>query len=90
MTRTIGKYCLAAAAVALWPLGAAAQSSYSDKDFSVRLPPAFLRFTEVSTMGGETVANRYSSASNPASAGWIAPPGDLGIMAVPYYSAIRF
>jgi hypothetical protein len=79
-----------AATLALCPLNAAAQSNYSDKDFSVRLPPAFLRFTEVSTMGGETVANRYSSASNPASAGWTAPPTPLGMIAVPYYSAIGF
>ena len=85
-----GRWCLAAAALALCPRGAAAQSDYSDKDFSVRLPPAFLRFTEVSTMGGETVANRFSSASNPAAAGWFAPPGKLGIIAAPYYSAIGF
>ena len=90
LTRATGRHFLAALVLAVWPLGAAAQSNYSDKDFSVRLPPAFLRFTEVSTMGGETVANRYSSASNPASAGWIAPPGDLGIIAAPYYSAIGF
>jgi hypothetical protein len=89
-TRSLHKHCLAAAALALWPLGAAAQSNYSDKDFSVRLPPAFLRFTEVSTMGGETVANRYSSASNPASVGWTAPTGGLGIIAAPYYSGIGF
>jgi hypothetical protein len=87
---TGGRCCLIAAALALCPLNAAAQSDYSDKDFSVRLPPAFLRFTEVSTMGGETVANRYSSASNPASAGWTALPTRLGIVVVPYYSAIGF
>ena len=87
---TGGRYGLTAAALALCSLNAAAQSNYSDKDFSVRLPPAFLRFTEVSTMGGETVANRYSSASNPASAGWLAPPTPLGIIMAPYYSAIGF
>ena len=43
-----------------------AGSNYSDKHFSVRLPPAFIRFTEVSALGGETVANRFSSAINPA------------------------
>ncbi|MFB3893700.1 MAG: hypothetical protein ACE15C_16935 [Phycisphaerae bacterium] len=63
---------------------------YSDKDFSVRLPPAFLRFTEVSTVGGETVANRYSSAINPASLGWNEVPSKYGVVVAPYYSQIFF
>ena len=65
-----------------------AGSDYSDKDFSLRLAPAFLRFTEVSAVGGETVANRFSSAINPASAGWLALPQKLGLVAAPYYSHV--
>jgi len=72
------------------PLAARAQSDYSDKDFSVRMASAFIRFTEVSTLGGETVANRFSSAINPASAGWFALPGKLGLVVSPYYSTIGF
>ena len=74
----------------LLPLGAIAGSDYSDKDFAVRLPPAFLRFTEVATMGGETVANRMSSAINPASTAWLELPGDLGVVLAPYYSPMLF
>ena len=72
------------------PCAMAGGSDYGDKDFSVRLPPAFVRFTEVSTLGGETVANRYSSASNPASAGWLSWPSKYGLIAAPYYSQINF
>ncbi len=74
----------------LLPLDAMAGSNYGDKDFAVRLPSAFLRFTEVSTMGGETVANRMSSAINPASTAWLKLPGDMGIVLAPYYSPIIF
>jgi hypothetical protein len=74
----------------LLPLAAIAGSDYSDKDFAVRLPPAFLRFTEVATMGGETVANRMSSAINPASTAWLELPGDLGVVLAPYYSPLFF
>jgi hypothetical protein len=74
----------------LVPLAAIAGSDYSDKDFAVRLPPAFLRFTEVATMGGETVANRMSSAINPASTAWLELPGDLGVVLAPYYSPLLF
>jgi len=74
----------------LLPLAAIAGSDYSDKDFAVRLPPAFLRFTEVATMGGETVANRMSSAINPASTAWLELPGDLGVVLAPYYSPLLF
>jgi hypothetical protein len=74
----------------LVPLAAIAGSDYSDKDFAVRLPPAFLRFTEVATMGGETVANRMSSAINPASTAWLELPGDLGVVLAPYYSPVMF
>jgi len=74
----------------LLPLDAMAGSNYGDKDFAVRLPSAFLRFTEVSTMGGETVANRMSSAVNPASTAWLDLPGDMGVVLAPYYSPIIF
>lgn len=67
-----------------------ADSDYSDKDFSVRLPAAFLRFTEVSAMGGATVANRWSSAINPASAAWMPVPSKYGLILAPYYSRISF
>jgi len=72
------------------PPAARAASDYSDKDFPVRLPPAFLRFTEVATMGGETVANRMSSAINPASTAWLKLPGDMGVVLAPYYSPVMF
>jgi len=72
------------------PPAAHAASDYSDKDFAVRLPPAFLRFTEVATMGGETVANRMSSAINPASTAWLKLPGDMGVVLAPYYSPVMF
>jgi hypothetical protein len=82
---------LAAVLIALLlPPGAHAGSDYSDKDFAVRLPPAFLRFTEVATMGGETVANRMSSAINPASTAWLKLPGDMGVVLAPYYSPVLF
>ncbi len=74
----------------LMPLDAVAGNSYGHKDFAVRLPPAFLRFTEVSTMGGETVANRMSSAINPASSDWLELPGKVGLVIAPYYSPISF
>lgn len=66
-----------------------AGSDYSDKDFSVRLPAAFVRFTEVTVLGGQTVANRTSSAINPASAGWLSLPDKLGLTVSPSYSQIR-
>ena len=67
-----------------------ADKDYEDKDFSVRLPPAFVRFTEVSAAGGETVANRWSSAINPASAGWMDVPAKHGVIVAPYCSHIPF
>ena len=69
---------------------ARAGSDYDDKDFSVRMAPAFLRFTEVSAMGGETAANRWSSAINPASAGWFSIPNKFGTVIAPYYSGVCF
>lgn len=77
-------------AVGVCPSLVWAGSDYSDKPFSLRLPPAFLRFTEVSAAGGETVANRLSSAINPASAGWLNLPTKLGLIAAPYYSNVCF
>lgn len=61
------------------PLGAAllllaaplrADTGYEGDDLSLRLASAFIGFTEVSTFGGETAANRWSPAVNPASAAW--------------------
>ena len=66
-----------------------AGSAYGDKHFAVRLAPAFIRFTEVSALGGETVANRFSSAINPASTAWTEIPGH-GVVVAPYYSRIHF
>ncbi len=74
----------------IFPSLALSARDYSDKDFSVRLPAAFIRFTEISVMGGETVANRFSSAVNPASLGWTPLPGKNGIVVAPYYSFLNF
>ena len=74
----------------IFPSFALSERDYSDKDFSVRLPAAFLRFTEISVIGGETVANRFSSAVNPASLGWTPLPGKTGIVVSPYYSFLNF
>jgi hypothetical protein len=74
----------------IFPSVVLSESNYSNKDFSVRLPPAFVRFTEVSALGGETVANRFSSAVNPASLGWTSLPSRYGILVSPYYSFLSF
>lgn len=91
-TRRLKATLLVAASLLPWvlPLPAIAGSNYGDKDFAVRLPSAFLRFTEVATMGGETVANRMSSAINPASTAWLELPGDMGVVLAPYYSPVLF
>ncbi len=64
-------------------------SDYGDKDFSVRLPAAFVRFTEVTVFGGPTAANRTSGAVNPAAVGWFSLPDKLGLVVTPSYSQIR-
>lgn len=81
---------LAVLALASLTAVAHAGDNYEDKGFGVRLPPAFIRFREVTTMGAETVANRYSSAINPASAGWTPVPSKLGIVPAAYYSQVHF
>ena len=63
---------------------------YDDKTLSLRLGSAFVRFTEVSTFGGESAANRWSPAVNPASADWTKLPGRKGIALAPYYQHISF
>ncbi len=83
-------YVLSLLVLIFFPSTIFSASDYSNKDFSVRLPPAFVRFTEISVMGGETVANRFSSAVNPASLGWISLPGKNGVLVSPYYSVINF
>jgi len=77
-----------AAALLVGSSVASAESNYSDRPFGTRMAAAFIRFTEVSAMGGETVANRWSSAINPASAGWTPARGKLGLALAPYYSNI--
>jgi len=87
------RYCLpvfSLLVLIVFPSIVLSASDYSNKDFSVRLPPAFLRFTEISAMGGETVANRFSSAVNPAALGWISLPSKNGIVVSPYYSFVNF
>lgn len=86
----LGGYVAAVLLLCLLASPAAAGSDYSDKNFSVRLPPAFVRFTEVSAMGGETVANRFSSAINPAALDWVKIPNKYGVVVAPYYSGIFF
>ncbi len=76
--------------IAICCAAAQAQSNYSDKDFGTRMASAFVKFTEVSSLGGETVANRYSSAINPATVGWYPLPDKLGMLLSPYYSNIKF
>jgi hypothetical protein len=49
-----------------------------------------VRFTEVSSVGGETVANRWSSAINPASAAWNHVPAEHHLVLTPYYSLVMF
>ena len=78
------------AALLVSPSLAVAGSDYLDKDFSVRFAPAFMRFLEVSANGGETAANRYSSAINPAAAGWTTLPNKLGLVLAPYFSGVDF
>ena len=76
--------------LAMCPSTVWSQSDYHDKDFSVRLASSFIWFTDVSTLGGETVANRYSSAINPATLGWYPLPDKLGLILSPYYSTVGF
>ena len=81
--------CALAVTAALCPQTALAKKSYADKSFSVRLPPAFIRFREVAAMGGETVANRFSSAINPAAADWT-PMAPRRLAISPYWTRICF
>ncbi|HUT35443.1 MAG TPA: hypothetical protein VNE39_18285 [Planctomycetota bacterium] len=67
---------------------AAAGDDYSEKDFGLRLASAFIRFTEVSVAGGQTVANRLSSAINPASVAWTPLPFKWGVIPAGYYSQV--
>jgi hypothetical protein len=82
------QFCLAAVLLALGP--AVARAGDYGGDFSLRLAPAFVRFTEVSSVGGETVANRWSSAINPASTDWNKVPAEHGLVITPYYSLVMF
>ncbi len=71
-------------------VSARAGSDYSDKAFGVRLAPAFIRFTEVESQGGQTAANRYAPAINPAASAWTKAPGEIGVALAPYYSTLLF
>jgi hypothetical protein len=73
----------------LTPATFAKDKDYDDEDFSVRLPSAFVRFMQVSAMGGQTAANRWSSAINPATTDWVDVPSELGIVLAPYFSHVR-
>lgn len=64
--------------------------SYEEEGFGLRLAPAFIQFIDVSAMGGETVANRYSSAVNPASADWESLGEGKTAVLAPYFSQVRF
>lgn len=79
-----------AVALAVGAGTAAADTGYESKDLSLRLASAFERFTEVSTFGGETVANRWSPTSNPASADWTPAEHALGGGAAAFLSTITF
>ncbi len=70
--------------------GSVAADDYEDDDISLRMASAFIRFTEVSAFGGETVANRWSSAINPASADWTKLPQCRGLLVAPYWSRLNF
>ena len=74
----------------LLPSVALASGDYSEEQLGLRLAPAFIRFLEVSAIGGQTVANRASSAINPAAADWFEMPGKNGTILVPYYTHTEF
>lgn len=69
---------------------AALANEYEDDDFGLRLASSFIRFTEVSAFGGETCANRWSPAVNPAAADWTPMTRRWGIALAPYWSHIEF
>lgn len=70
---------------------ARADTGYEGDDLSVRLASAFVRFTDVSTMGGETAANRWSPAINPASLAWTDHDDERrGVVLSAYGSRISF
>jgi len=90
-----GKHAVCRAAVASLliaaaPVSAFAAKDYSDEDFGNRLASAFVRFTEVTVAGGNTSANRLSSAVNPAATDWTPIPSDHRLAIAPYYSSIGF
>ncbi len=69
---------------------ARADTGYEDDDLSLRLASAFVRFTEVTAFGGETAANRWSPAVNPASADWTPLQSRHGAVVAGYWSHIEF
>lgn len=88
-TATCAAVAVVLLAVSLLIAGPAwADSGYEDDDLSLRLASAFERFTEVSAFGGETVANRWSPAINPASAAWPDLDRRLGLVGAGYFSRV--
>jgi len=76
------------ASLAAGAASARADTGYEGDDLSLRLASAFERFTEVSAFGGETAANRWSPAINPASAAWTPLDSRLGLVAAGYFSRV--
>ncbi len=46
-------YVLSLLVIIFFPSTVFSSSDYCSKDFSIRLPPAFVRFTEISVLSGE-------------------------------------
>jgi hypothetical protein len=90
LSRTASVTTLAALLAATFAGVARADTGYEGEDLSLRLASAFVRFTEVSAFGGETAANRWSPAINPASANWTTIDSRLGAVLAGYGSRIAF
>ena len=83
--------CLLVGATFAWsPAPTVAEDDYDDKDFSLRLASAFVRFRDVLNSGGLSAANRWPSVINPASSAWSCPPGPCGVSLAAYDSPIWF
>jgi hypothetical protein len=90
LLRVAAAAAIAASALLLHPGPAAGDDDYSEADFSLRLASAFVRFRDVTTAGGLTVANRWPSALNPASADGSRVPAPHGVTVAAYHSPIWF
>lgn len=78
-------------ALLAWFVGAPARadSGYEGDDLSLRMASAFTRFSEVSAFGGATVANRWSTAMNPATTGWPVGADRFRGVVAGYWSSIE-